>query len=128
MNPLRASEVTNLHVSVSSVYLGSGAAVSSKSTISFKVIPAGVHLISSQTPAANNARSQYMSLSKSSNTNPPGVSETRTFLETTQTVLSVMFMIAPVCLTERRGCELFRSAIFSAEVWPLLSEVQERHS
>src|SRR6266480_5821706 len=71
-NPFRACEATYLHVSVSSMCLGTGAAVSSESTISFTVIPVGVHFINSHTAAANNARSQYVSLSKSSRSNPLG--------------------------------------------------------
>jgi len=127
-NPFRANDATNLHVSASSMCLGSGAAVSSKSTISFTVIPFGVHLISSQTPEASNNRSQYMSLSKSSNSNPSGVLVNRMFRETTQRVLSVMFIIASVCVTERRDCVLFRSVLFPKKTRSLLSEVQESQS
>src|SRR6266480_1300156 len=69
---------------VSSICLGSGAAVSSKSTISFTLIPAGVHFINSHTAPANNARSQYMSLSRSIRSNPSGVRMDRTSRQTTQ--------------------------------------------
>jgi len=55
------------------MFLGRGAAVSSKSTISFTVIPAGVHSISSHTDAASGGKSQYISLSESSSVNPSEV-------------------------------------------------------
>src|SRR5260370_763073 len=101
-NLFRASEATNLQVSFSSTCLRSGAAVSSKCTISFTVIPAGVHSISSHTAAASNARSQYMSLSKSSSRSPSGVLLKRPFPETTQRVLSMMFINDLIHITERR--------------------------
>ena len=97
-NSFRASEATNLHVSVSSMCLGTGAAVSSESTISFTVIPVGVHFINSHTAAANNARSQYVSLSQSSRSNPSGVRMDRTSRQTTQRVLSEMFIIVPISI------------------------------
>jgi len=124
----RDIDATNLHISTSSMRLGSGAAVSSESTISFTVIPQRVQSNSSQTPAASKAKWQYMSLSKSSNSNPSGVLVNRMFRETTQRVLSAMFIIASVCVTERCDCELFRSALFPKKTRSLLSEGQESQS
>src|SRR6266480_5007994 len=122
-NPFRASEATNLHVSVSSICLGSGAAVSSKATISFTLIPAGVHFINSHTAPANNARSQYMSLSKSSRSNPSGVRMDRTSRQTTQRGLIGNVHHCAYQYLWLRDSEAFVRRSFPNEIHSSVSEV-----